>query len=59
MVPNNIFSRPLFLIALEVELPKVECPGLNIQYTGVGKINAAYCTLKNIYLYKPALGQNK
>ena len=52
---DNIFSNPLFLVALEVELPKTEFPGLNIQYTGVGKINATYFALKAIKLYKPTI----
>ena len=38
----------LFLIALEVELPASQFPQLNIQYTGVGKVNAAYKTMKSI-----------
>ncbi len=52
---DNIFSNPLFLVALEVELPKTEFPALNIQYTGVGKINATYFALKAIKLYKPTI----
>mgnify|MGYP003332165165 CR=1 FL=1 len=37
----NNFSDTLFLVALEVELPKLELSTLNIHYTGVGKVNAA------------------
>ena len=55
MVKNILFSRPLYLVALEVELPRVEFPNLNIQYTGVGKINASYSTTKNIQRYKPTV----
>ena len=45
--------KTLFLIALEVELPASQFEQLNIQYTGVGKVNAAYQTMRNIVEHKP------
>jgi adenosylhomocysteine nucleosidase len=45
----------LFLVALEVELPSMAFSDLNIQYTGVGKVNAAYHTMKSIQTYKPTM----
>ena len=48
---NN--CRALFLVALEVELPVKQFPQLEIIYTGVGKVNAAYQTMKSIALSKP------
>jgi adenosylhomocysteine nucleosidase len=52
---TNIYSKPLFLVALEVELPAVNYPKLNIQYTGVGKVNATYSATKNITIFKPSI----
>ena len=43
----------IFLVALEVELPAKQFPQLDIKYTGVGKVNAAYQTMKSIGLSKP------
>ena len=51
-------SKTLFLVALEVELPQANFPKLNIQYTGVGKINATYHTLKHITVFKPEIVVN-
>jgi len=45
--------KTLFLVALEVELPAKQFPELDIIYTGVGKVNAAYQTMKSIALSKP------
>ena len=50
---KNSAANTLFLVALEVELPAATFPSLNIQYTGVGKVNAAYHAMKNIIAYKP------
>ena len=36
-----------------MELPASQFPQLNIQYTGVGKVNAAYQTMRNIVAHKP------
>ena len=52
LTKKNI-SKTLFLIALEVELPAKKFPQLDIEYTGVGKINAAYQTMKSIATCKP------
>lgn len=46
-------SKTLFLVALEVELPAETFPSLNIQYTGIGKVNATYQTLKHVLAYQP------
>ena len=46
-------DKTLFLVALEVELPANQFPQLNIKYTGVGKVNAAYQTMKSISMSKP------
>lgn len=46
-------SKTLFLVALEVELPAKQFPQLDIVYTGVGKVNAAYQTMKSIAIRKP------
>jgi adenosylhomocysteine nucleosidase len=51
----NLTANPIFLVALEVELPPSGFPNLNIQYTGVGKVNAAYHTMKSIQTYKPTM----
>ena len=51
----NLTTNPIFLVALEVELPFLGFPNLNIQYTGVGKVNAAYHTMKSIQTYKPTM----
>lgn len=50
---RKIGANILFLVALEVELPSMDFPDLNIQYTGVGKVNAAYHTMKGLQTYKP------
>ena len=51
----DLTANPIFLVALEVELPPSGFPNLNIQYTGVGKVNAAYHTMKSIQTYKPTM----
>ena len=51
----DLTANPIFLVALEVELPSSGFPNLNIQYTGVGKVNAAYHTMKSIQTYKPTM----
>jgi adenosylhomocysteine nucleosidase len=51
----HLTTNPIFLVALEVELPSSGFPNLNIQYTGVGKVNAAYHTMKSIQTYKPTM----
>ena len=53
MKKNN--RKTLFLVALEVELPAKLFPHLNIKYTGVGKVNAAYHAMKSIAISKPDL----
>ncbi|MDG2474585.1 MAG: hypothetical protein P8M50_04815 [Paracoccaceae bacterium] len=50
---NNTTFSTLFLVALEVELPASDFSSLNIQYTGVGKVNATYMAMKNIMTFKP------
>lgn len=45
--------KTLFLVALEVELPAWQFPQLDIKYTGVGKVNATYQTMKSIVVNKP------
>ena len=54
----ELTANPIFLVALEVELPSLDYPNLNICYTGVGKVNAAYHTLKSIMTYKPTMVVN-
>ena len=51
----DLTANPIFLVALEVELPPSGFPNLNIQYTGVGKVNAAYHTMKSIQTCKPTM----
>jgi adenosylhomocysteine nucleosidase len=51
---KSILSNPLFIVALEVELPKLKFPALNIEYSGVGKINAAISAFMFIQKYKPS-----
>ena len=51
MKKNNY--KTLFLVALEVELPAKLFPHLDIKYTGVGKVNAAYQAMKSIAISKP------
>lgn len=46
-------NNTLILVAIRDELPKDLLPGWNIQYTGVGKVNAAYQATRSIYKYKP------
>lgn len=36
------------IVALESELPEDMCHGIPVYYTGVGKVNAAYATMKAI-----------
>ena len=53
MKKNN--HKTLFLVALEVELPAKLFPQLDIKYTGVGKVNAAYQAMKSIAISKPEI----
>ena len=46
-------ENSVILVAVNDELPKSILPGWNIQYTGVGKINATYHATKSILTYKP------
>ena len=52
---KNNLSKTLFLVALEVELPANQFPLLDIKYTGVGKVNATYQTMKSISISKPEI----
>ena len=45
----------LLIIALKEELPRNLLPEFNIEYCGVGKINATYKTLEIISKYEPKL----
>ena len=38
----------LILVAIEAELKRTDLPNLQIEYIGVGKVNAAFNTLKAI-----------
>jgi adenosylhomocysteine nucleosidase len=55
MEHQKMYANPLFLVALEVELPSLDFPNLNIQYTGVGKVNATYHTMRGIRTYQPTV----
>ncbi len=46
-------ENSVILVAINDELPKNILPEWNIQYTGVGKVNASYQATKVIYKYKP------
>lgn len=48
-------DQTLVLVALEMELPRGAAPDWNIQYTGVGKINAAMNAMKFVHQYDPAV----
>ena len=41
----------LILVAIEDELKRTDLPNLQIEYIGVGKVNAAFNTLKACLLY--------
>ena len=43
----------LILVAIEDELKRTDLPNLQIEYIGVGKVNAAFNTLKAIQKYSP------
>ena len=43
----------LILVAIEDELRRTDLPNLQIEYIGVGKVNAAFNTLKAIQKYSP------
>ena len=43
----------LILVAIEDELKRTDLPNLQIEYVGVGKVNAAFNTLKAIQKYSP------
>ena len=43
----------LILVAIEAELKRTDLPNLQIEYIGVGKVNAAFNTLKAIQKYSP------
>lgn len=51
MNPKNT----IVLVALEDELPRECLPGFHIEYTGVGKVNAAIKAAQVIERYKPNL----
>ncbi len=46
-------ENTVILVAINNELPKTILPDWNVQYTGVGKVNAAYKATKVIYKYRP------
>ena len=46
-------DNTVILVAINDELPKHVLPGWNIQYTGVGKVNAAYQATRAAYKFKP------
>ena len=46
-------DNTVILVAIKDELPNNLLPGWNIQYTGVGKVNAAYQATRVIYEFKP------
>ena len=43
----------IVLVALERELPRMTLPNLHIEYTGVGKVNAAFKTSELIHQFSP------
>ena len=43
----------LIMVAIEDELKRTDLPNLQIEYIGVGKVNAAFNTLKAIQKYSP------
>ena len=45
--------RMLILVAIEDELKRRELPDHQIEYIGVGKVNAVFNTLKAIEKYSP------
>ena len=51
---QQVLVNPLILVALEVELPTNKFSDFNIEYTGVGKINATMSTCMNIQKYQPS-----
>jgi len=51
---KDVFTNPLILVALEVELPINKFSMFNLEYTGVGKVNAAMSTCINIQKYEPS-----
>jgi adenosylhomocysteine nucleosidase len=46
-------DNTVILVALKDELPISLLPGWNIQYTGVGKVNAAHKATRIVYKFKP------
>ena len=46
-------ENTVILVAINDELPNHLLPGWNIQYTGVGKVNAAYHATRTVYKFKP------
>ena len=46
-------DNTVILVALKDELPINLLPGWNIQYTGVGKVNAAHKATRIVYKFKP------
>ena len=48
----------LILVALESELPKESVPQWNVQYIGVGKVNAALAVCRFSQKFKPKVSKN-
>ena len=46
-------NRTLILVAVKEELSEKDLPGLNVHYTGVGKINASFKTMEIIKEFSP------
>ena len=50
---GRLEMKILILVAIEDELKRTDLPNLQIEYIGVGKVNAAFNTLKAIQKYTP------
>ena len=50
---GRLEMKILILVAIEDELKRTDLPNLQIEYIGVGKVNAAFNTLKAIQKYSP------
>ena len=48
---GRLEMKILILVAIEDELKRTDLPNLQIEYIGVGKVNAAFNTLKAIQKY--------
>ncbi|MBG92592.1 MAG: 5'-methylthioadenosine nucleosidase [Chloroflexi bacterium] len=46
-------DKVIVLVALEKELPQMVLPNFHIEYTGVGKVNAAFKTSELIHQFSP------